>query len=78
LKKNLLIISLLLILASNGAYAFCFAEASREFGISSQLLWAIAKKESCLNPAAVNRNANGSYDYGVLPVSLREKIPPIR
>lgn len=51
------------------AHAFCFEEAGAIYRISPQLLWAIAKVESSFNPSAMNRNANGSYDYGLMQIN---------
>jgi len=50
-------------------HAFCFKEAGAIYRVSPQLLWAIAKVESSFNPSAVNRNANGSYDYGLMQIN---------
>ena len=49
--------------------AFCFEEAGEKYGVSPQLLWAIAKTESHFNPSAVNYNRNGSFDYGLMQVN---------
>lgn len=49
--------------------AFCFEEAGRLFGINPLLLRGIAKVESNLNPNAINRNANGSIDIGLMQVN---------
>jgi soluble lytic murein transglycosylase-like protein len=59
----------LVLLASHHVHAFCFEEAGEKYGVSPQLLWAIAKTESHFNPAAVNYNTNGSFDYGVMQVN---------
>ncbi len=59
----------MIILSVQGAAAFCFTEAGKEYNISPQLLWAIAKSESNLNPAAINRNQNGSFDYGLMQIN---------
>ncbi len=61
-------------LASSAASAYdvyerCFTEAGRSYNIAPVLLWAIAKHESRFNPAAVNRNRNGTYDFGVMQVN---------
>ncbi len=49
--------------------AFCFDEAGKAFGINPFLLRGIARIESNLNPAAINRNANGSVDIGLMQVN---------
>jgi soluble lytic murein transglycosylase-like protein len=56
-------------LAYQSVCAFCFEEAGEIYGVSPQLLWAIAKTESNFNPAAVNYNKNGSFDYGVMQIN---------
>jgi len=60
--------------------AFCFKEAAEEFGVNPTLLWTIAKVESNFNPKAINRNADGSYDYGVMQInsSWKKKLGPKR
>ncbi len=60
--KYLLSLILSLSIASN-AIAFCFDEAGQEYGIAPEILSAIARTESNLNPYAVNYNPNGTYDY---------------
>ena len=61
--------AVLILLASQYVYAFCFDEAGERYGVSPRLLWAIAKAESEFNPAAVNYNRNGSFDYGLMQVN---------
>ncbi len=63
------VVLILALLAAGPAYSYCFAEAGEEYGISPQLLWAIAKAESNFRPAAINRNTNGTYDYGVMQIN---------
>lgn len=60
--------ALLLALASD-ASAFCFEEAGRQYGINPQILRAIAKVESNFNPAAINYNTNGTYDFGLMQIN---------
>ena len=53
------------------ASGFCFEEAGNEYGVSPLLLWGIARHESGMNPAAVGRNGNGTYDYGLMQINSR-------
>lgn len=64
-----LLLLLALLATPSPLQAYCFEEAGREYGVPAGLLWAIAKVESNFNPAAVNRNANGSYDVGVMQIN---------
>jgi soluble lytic murein transglycosylase-like protein len=50
-------------------HAFCFQEASQRYGVSPNLLRAIAKAESNLNPSATNHNRNGSVDIGLMQIN---------
>ena len=50
-------------------HAFCFQEAGQRYGISSNLLRAIAKAESALNPTATNQNGNGTVDVGLMQIN---------
>lgn len=68
LKVAVLAISLILAVA-HCSWAFCFEEAGAMYGISPVLLHAIAKIESNFNPKAINKNKNGSYDYGVMQIN---------
>ena len=68
MKKCLLAVALM-VLTSQYICAFCFEEAGKKYGISPQLLWAIAKTESNFNPTAVNYNKNGSFDYGLMQIN---------
>ncbi|HEY5974690.1 MAG TPA: lytic transglycosylase domain-containing protein [Geobacteraceae bacterium] len=51
------------------AAEFCFEDAGQEFRISPLLLESIARTESSLNPRAMNRNSNGSVDYGLMQIN---------
>ena len=55
--------------AAKQATAFCYEEAGNRYGISPHLLSAIAKEESSFNPAAINYNTNGTYDYGFMKLN---------
>jgi len=74
----------LLSLASLAAFAIlatkptlavaCWNEASLRYGVSADLLYAIARVESNLNPKAVNRThgqRTGSYDIGLMQINSR-------
>ncbi|MGL4602962.1 MAG: transglycosylase SLT domain-containing protein, partial [Iodobacter sp.] len=60
---------LLLLLCSSSAWADCWERAGQSFGISPELLYAIAQQESGLNPQASNRNSNGSDDIGLMQIN---------
>lgn len=46
-----------------------FDEVGKQYGIAPELLVAIAKTESNLNPRAMNTNANGSVDIGLMQIN---------
>jgi soluble lytic murein transglycosylase-like protein len=50
----------------------CWHDAERRYGVSSSLLYAVARAESDLNPAAVNldhRVRTGTYDIGLMQIN---------
>ncbi len=49
--------------------ADCITAAAVHHQVSPYILRAIAWQESRLNPAAVNRNTNGSVDYGAMQIN---------
>jgi soluble lytic murein transglycosylase-like protein len=57
-----------LVLVQGKALA-CWDDVGRKYGISPQLLYAMAKTESNVNPAAFNRNRNGTYDVGLMQIN---------
>ena len=63
------VILVLLVASFGSASAFCFEEAGSLYGINPLILRAIAKVESNFNPAALNRNTNGSYDFGLMQIN---------
>jgi soluble lytic murein transglycosylase-like protein len=70
MRRTILRLIFLSALSANGtAHAFCYEEAGAMYGIAPRLLWTISKGESNFNPAAVNHNTNGSYDFGLMQIN---------
>ncbi|TKK37740.1 invasion protein IagB [Pseudomonas fluorescens] len=51
------------------ASASCWREVGEKYAIEPELLYAIAQVESGLDPQAVNHNANGSKDVGLMQIN---------
>ncbi len=50
----------------------CWTDAEHLYGVSSRLLYAVARAESELNPGAVNlahRTRTGTYDIGLMQIN---------
>ena len=64
-------LSVVLIIFPVCGYGFdaCFDQAGQVYDISPKLLRTIAHEESRLNPAAINKNRNGTYDFGVMQIN---------
>lgn len=70
MRRFILAVLLAAIAGTDGsANAFCYEEAGTMYGIAPRLLWTISKGESNFNPAAVNYNTNGSYDFGLMQIN---------
>jgi soluble lytic murein transglycosylase-like protein len=69
---RLVVLSWVLLLALP-AHAFaCWDEAGQRYGVSPQLLYAIARVESGLKPQAINlthQRRTGSYDIGLMQIN---------
>ena len=59
----------LLVLAAGTAAADCYDAAAERHRVPADILRAIACVESNHNPHAVNRNRDGSVDYGVMQIN---------
>ena len=62
-----------LVTAMLPALAFaCWSQAAQRYGVPAELLYAIARVESGLNPLAINRSHlqhTGSYDIGLMQIN---------
>ncbi len=54
---------------STPAHADCYDEAAKYQKVNPLILRAIAWQESHNTPDAINRNANGSVDYGIMQIN---------
>jgi soluble lytic murein transglycosylase-like protein len=66
-----MLVLLVFLMAMEFAFAYCFEEAGRYYGVNPRLLWAIAKVESGHRWDALNRNKNGTYDIGLMQINSR-------
>ena len=66
-----LVALILTLLLPAKSWGFCFEEAGNEFGVSPLIIWGIAQHESSMNPEAIGRNGNGTYDYGLMQINSR-------
>lgn len=69
MKKFFIVTTVAFFLFPSLLLSFCFEEAGKEYGISPQLLWAIAKHESGFKTHAINYNSNGSFDFGLMQIN---------
>lgn len=54
---------------SSSDSANCWQQAAARYSLDAWLLYAIANQESGLNPAAFNRNRDGTYDQGIMQIN---------
>jgi soluble lytic murein transglycosylase-like protein len=58
--------------AAMAATTECWSQAAQQYGVSAELLYAVARAESDLNPAAVNvshKERTGTYDIGLMQIN---------
>lgn len=70
--RHLRTVGLLLLLCAPAHAGACWEQAAQRYGVSAQLLYAIARVESHLNPQAVNRShqlRTRSYDIGLMQIN---------
>lgn len=63
-----------MLVAAQGAAAVteCWSQAAQQYGVSAELLYAVARAESDLNPSAVNlshKARTGTYDIGLMQIN---------
>jgi soluble lytic murein transglycosylase-like protein len=68
-KTGLWVVAALLLASAAHGEEYCFDEAGDQYGINPRILKAIAGVESNLAPRAINRNRNGTYDFGVMQIN---------
>lgn len=69
MKFFLLLLLTIGALVPSVASANCLDDAARFHHVSPQLLRAIAEQESGMHAGAINRNANGSEDIGLMQIN---------
>lgn len=70
--RNIQTAGLLLLLCASIRSEACWHQAAQRYSVSAELLYAIARVESDLNPLAVNRSHHartGSYDIGLMQIN---------
>ena len=70
--RHVQILGLVLLLCNSARGEACWDQAAQRYGVSAQLLYAIARVESGLNPVAINRSHHartGSYDIGLMQIN---------
>ena len=71
------LLAMLCLAAPATVRANCWAAAGARYDIDPLLLYSIAKVESSLNPAAFNRNRNGTFDIGLMQINSSH-LPQLR
>lgn len=70
--RSIQTVGLLLLFCAPAQARACWEQAAQRYGVSAQLLYAIARVESHLNPQAINRSHHartGSYDIGLMQIN---------
>jgi soluble lytic murein transglycosylase-like protein len=73
MRRTLVLISIFVLInpcfAVGQQFDECFDSASQKYAVNKSILKAIAKTESNFNPVAINGNANGTQDIGLMQIN---------
>lgn len=72
MTRTLILSGMLMAAQVAAAASDCWSQAAHQYGVSTELLYAVARAESDLNPSAVNlshKARTGTYDIGLMQIN---------